>query len=91
MKGTMSLVDIKTRLRAVVGHENVVDDLKALRNHWQDYSLMPTDNLNFVVRPKTTEEIRDIVMLANDAHCPILPSSSRVSFHGAKQIPCLMA
>lgn len=74
---------IKENLKKIVGSDNVSDDPKELAAYATDHSLSPARLPNYVARPQTAEEILKIVQLANETSTPLIPSSSRVHFHGA--------
>ncbi len=73
----------KTELEQVVGKENVSDNPQALKDYSGDYSLTQPSLPNYVVWPKNPEEIQGIMRLADRKKIPVIPSSSRVHFHGA--------
>lgn len=74
---------IKKELVQVVGKEHVSDDLQTLKEYSRDYSLTQPSLPNYVVWPKNPEEIQGIMRLADRKKIPVIPSSSRVHFHGA--------
>ncbi|MBW2615919.1 MAG: FAD-binding oxidoreductase, partial [Deltaproteobacteria bacterium] len=73
---------IKEELSKIVGSENIFDDTDTLKKHSQDLSLEPSRSPNFVVTPGKTQEIQEIVELANKHFFPIIPVSSGVHFYG---------
>ena len=73
---------IKEELSKIVGSENIFDDTDTLKKHSQDLSLEPLRSPNFVVTPGKTQEIQEIVELANKHFFPIIPVSSGVHFYG---------
>ena len=74
---------VKTKLRDIVGVENFSDDPEVLSTYSQDFSLAPAGVPNYVVKPKTAEEVQKVVQLANKNRLPVVPTSSLVHFHGA--------
>jgi FAD/FMN-containing dehydrogenase len=74
---------VKTKLREIVGPENFSDDAEVLNAYSTDFSLVPAGVPNYVVKPKTVQEVQKIVQLANKNLLPVVPTSSAVHFHGA--------
>jgi FAD/FMN-containing dehydrogenase len=74
---------MKKELRAIVGSKYVIDDPKVLEAYAEDYSLSPPRMPNYIVRPKYSKEVQEVVKLANDYKTPLTPCSSAVHFHGA--------
>jgi len=63
--------------------ENFVSDQKAERYFYaRDGGLMPPHEPDFVVMPKTTEEVQEIVKLANREKVPIVPKGSGLALTG---------
>lgn len=73
----------KTELTAIVGHEHVSDDRMTLKSYSEDQSFLPARSPNYVVKPKDTEEIQEIIKLANRTKMPVIPISSGIHFYGA--------
>lgn len=74
---------VKTELSKIVRPENFFDDPEVLNNYSRDFSLVPPGVPNFVVKPKTAEEVQKVIQLANKNLLPVVPVSSSVHFHGA--------
>jgi len=74
---------IKNELKTIVGTEYVSDDPVILEEYSRDQSFHPRRSPTYVVKPKATEEIQEIVRLANRSKIPIVPSSSGIHFYGA--------
>lgn len=70
------MVDRK-ELDAIVGMDNVYDDLDILEQYSEDRSLTNPVRPSFVIRPHTLEEVQGIVQWANNTQTPIIPVSSR--------------
>jgi hypothetical protein len=70
-------------LRDIVGTENVFDDQDTLDRYSIDQSLNPPKKPSFVVRPKSTEEVQELIKYANKTLTPLIPSSSGIHFFGA--------
>jgi FAD/FMN-containing dehydrogenase len=76
-------VAVKAKLRQIVGAENFSDDPKVLKAYSRDFSLAPAGVPNYVVKPKTAQEVQKVIQLANKNLLPVVPTSSSVHFHGA--------
>jgi FAD/FMN-containing dehydrogenase len=76
-------VTIKAKLREMVGRENFSDAPKVLNMYSKDFSLAPAGVPNYVVKPKTAEEVQKVIQFANEHSLPVVPVSSSVHFHGA--------
>jgi len=76
-------MSIREKLLKIVGRENVFDDVAVLEAYSQDFSLAPSGMPNYVVKPKSAEEIQEIINLANEDMTPVVPVSSGVHFNGA--------
>jgi FAD/FMN-containing dehydrogenase len=76
-------VSIKTKLQQAVGREHFSDDPEVLATYSKDFSLLPPGMPNYVVKPKTAEEVQKIIQLANENLIPVVPVSSAAHFHGA--------
>lgn len=61
------------RLADVVGPQYVSDKPFVLKAYARDFGTMPASQPNLVVRPKTTEEVAEIVKIANEFKVPIVP------------------
>jgi len=76
-------VTVKTKLREIVGPENFSADPEVLSAYSRDFSLVPAGVPNYLVKPKTVQEVQKIVQLANKSKLPVVPTSSLVHFNGA--------
>lgn len=76
-------MDVRKRLLNIVGAKNFSDDPKVLREYSKDFSLMPPGMPNYVVKPKNAQEVSEIIEFVNENKIPVVPSSSKVHFHGA--------
>jgi FAD/FMN-containing dehydrogenase len=76
-------VTIKTKLREIVGTDNFSDDPEVLDQYSRDFSLTPAGVPNYLVKPKTSQEVQKVVQLANKNKLPVVPVSSSVHFNGA--------
>jgi FAD/FMN-containing dehydrogenase len=73
----------KSQLQDIVGNERVIDDPVALEEYSRDHSFVSPRKPSLVVKPKTGEEIRQVVKLANKEAFPLIPvSSGPPRFHG---------
>jgi hypothetical protein len=70
-------------LRDIVGADNVLDDQEILEHYAADQSLNPPKKPAAVVKPGSTEEVQQVVQLANKNLTPIIPVSSGIHFTGA--------
>jgi len=76
-------MELKERLAKIVGAKYVSDKPDSLKVYAQDYSLTPPMLPNFAVQPKDSQEIQQIVRLADEYRMPVIPVSSSVHFQGA--------
>nr|WP_294903414.1 FAD-linked oxidase C-terminal domain-containing protein [uncultured Lacibacter sp.] len=76
-------MQIVQQLKAIVGDEYVFGDEESLNNYAHD----ETENLHFlpevVVKPRTTEEISQIMKLCNEAVIPVTPRGAGTGLAGA--------
>ncbi len=84
----MNKAEIKKGLEAIVGINRVFDGLpERLAYRWGnvvEYRIKPPHFIaDFVVQPKTTEEVSRIVKLANKHKTPIVPWGGGTDFTGA--------
>lgn len=70
-------------LRDIVGAKNVLDDEETLALYAKDQSLAAPKRPCAVVKPKSAEEIQELVAFANKTLTPLIPSSSKIHFYGA--------
>lgn len=73
---------IKDGLAAIVGSKSVLTEPAILDKYSRDQSFTPPRKPNYVVKPKTLEEIQGIIRLANERLMPVIPYSSGTDFHG---------
>jgi len=76
-------VTVKTKLREIVGAENFSADPEVLSTYSRDFSLVPAGVPNYLVKPKTAQEVQKVIQLANKSRLPVVPTSSLVHFNGA--------
>ncbi len=76
-------MELKEKLYQIVGGEFVVDSPEELAPYGRDYSLSLAGMPDYVVKPKSKEEIQQILKLANEYRTPVIPVSSAVHFWGA--------
>jgi len=74
---------IKNDLITIVGTEYVSDDLAIIEKYSKDRSFLQARTPNYVTEPKSTEEVQEIVKLANKNKIPVVPISSGIHFYGA--------
>jgi FAD/FMN-containing dehydrogenase len=83
-RGEMSLEE---RLRGITAVGRVFDATDALETYSRDESFMPKVRPRCIVKPKDMEEVRKIVMLANETGTPIVPISSGAPHFRGDSIP----
>lgn len=66
----------KTKLVAIFGADNVIDDPTVLAGYASDMSFVNRMMPDYVVRPKNTEEIKKLLQLARQTLTPLVPVSS---------------
>jgi FAD/FMN-containing dehydrogenase len=69
-------------LAGIAGPAYVSDDDFTLETYSRDTSPLPPNKQGIVVRPANTDQVVDIVKLANVTKIPIVPSGGRASFYG---------
>jgi glycolate oxidase len=69
-------------LVTIVGKDFVSDRKEERYFYARDGGLMPAHEPNFVAMPKTTEEVQEIVKLANREKVPIVPKGSGLALTG---------
>jgi FAD/FMN-containing dehydrogenase len=75
--------NIALKFRNIVGENNFFDAPEVLEAYSKDYSFAPARKPLFVIKPKNTNEIKQIIDLANETLTPIIPTSSGFpKFHG---------
>ncbi|MEM0240870.1 MAG: FAD-binding oxidoreductase [Candidatus Nezhaarchaeales archaeon] len=79
----MSVHEKVNALKKIVGPENVIDSKPALLIYSKDASPMRGKVPIAVVRPSSTEEVREIVLWANKTRTPLYPRSGGTSLWGA--------
>lgn len=71
------------RFKDVVGADNFYGAPEILELYSKDHSFVPSRKPLAVVKPKTTDEIKEIIDLANETHITLIPTSSGFpKFHG---------
>jgi FAD/FMN-containing dehydrogenase len=76
-------LEIKAKLREIIGVEYVFDEPQIMERYSKDYSLDPPRMPNYVVQPKDVTQVQDVIKLANEHRMPVIPCSSGVHFNGA--------
>ncbi|RMF94777.1 MAG: FAD-binding oxidoreductase [Candidatus Schekmanbacteria bacterium] len=74
--------DIKKKLAGIVGESNVKDDDETRERYSKDVSLSKPRKPSFVVYPENTEQVCNIVKLANEEKIPVVPVSSGTHNYG---------
>ena len=75
-------MNVKEELTKIVGTDKFFDSSEDLAAYSRDHSLIRGCHPAFVVKPKNTEEVQNIVKLARESKTPVIPSSSKLHFHG---------
>lgn len=73
---------ILKNLADIVGAEYVSSDPNTLLAYSRDTSFSAAGVPQYVVKPKNTGEVQQIIKLANELGVPVTPCSSRVHFYG---------
>jgi len=74
--------DITKSLAEIVGENHVSDRPEEAYFYARDPGLMPAHEPDYVVVPKTAEEIRNVVRLANREKIPIVPMGAGMALTG---------
>jgi len=74
--------EVKEKLAGIVGEKNVTEDPIVIKKYSSDLSFEPPGRPSFVVFPKNTREICELVKLANEMVIPVLPVSSGTHNYG---------
>ncbi len=74
---------LKQSLQNIAGSQNVFDNHETLEKYSRDQSFVTPGTPDFVIFPHTTEEIQEVVRLANQTKTPLVPFSSGLNLHGA--------
>jgi len=74
--------EVKERLIEIVGKDKVRDDQEMLSRYSRDRSLEPPGRPSFIVFPKNTQEVSEIVAYANELHLAVVPLSSGTHNYG---------
>ena len=61
------------KLAKVVGPKYVSDEPFVLESYSRDFGAMPASRPDIVIRPGTTDEIAEIMRIANDLRIPVVP------------------
>ena len=67
-------------LRDIVGAANVLEDQESLAFYSTDQSLTPPQKPQAVVKPKSSEEVQELVQYTNKTSTPLVPVSSGIHF-----------
>ncbi len=78
----VAATQIIERLKEIVKLGKVLTDEDALQSYGQDWTRRHAPNPLAIVLPKTTEEVRAIVMAANELEFGLVPSGGRTGLSG---------
>lgn len=76
-------MNIKRSLTRIVGDNFFFDRSSELESYSRDFSLNPPGMPTYVLQPKNTEEIQEVIRLASEHKIPVITSSSGVHFYGS--------
>lgn len=76
-------MSIRDKLQEIAGKTSFSNDPKTLFSYTSDYSLVPPGTANYVVKLKKTEQVKQVVDLANEYQIPVIPVSSKIHFTGS--------
>ncbi len=68
--------------RSIVGYEYASTNEEALEEYSQDQSPFPAIQPEMILKPRTTEEVSEILKLCNKARVSVMPFGSGYSFSG---------
>ena len=71
-----------SRLADILGERHVITDDDARRNYGQDWTRFFSPSPCGVVFPTSTEQVRDLVLLARQERLPLVPSGGRTGLSG---------
>jgi FAD/FMN-containing dehydrogenase len=74
--------EVKEKIARIVGEDLVTDDADVLARYSRDRSHEPEGRPAFVVFPKNTEQVCNIMKLANELLLPLVPVSSGTHNYG---------
>jgi FAD/FMN-containing dehydrogenase len=72
----------REELLELVGSESFTDDPEVLEAYSTDFGLVPPGAPNYVVKPRKTEEVHNVIEFANEHSIPVVPVSSQAHFYG---------
>jgi len=66
----------KEKLAKIVGAENVFDEHEVVGEYARDMSFVPPGRPEYVVKPRSKDDVQSIVKWANETRVPLVPVSS---------------
>jgi FAD/FMN-containing dehydrogenase len=81
-----SPTDTQTALRAIAaaaGEKGWTDDPETMAPHLEDWRSFYSGEAAMLLRPRTTQQVSDILRLANEANIPVVPQGGNTSMCGA--------
>jgi FAD/FMN-containing dehydrogenase len=75
--------EVQERLIRIVGREQIKDDQETLTRYSRDASLQPPGRASFVVFPENVQQLRELVLYANEMRLPVVPASSGTHAYGS--------
>ena len=84
MKMTQSLSKFVKELQTIVGEENATDDQAICASYSRDqhWHFVPAKNPAYIVRPGNKEEVRRVLIFANNEKIPVIPYSTGINVRG---------
>jgi glycolate oxidase subunit GlcD len=73
----LSQAELESQLKAIVGDDKVKTDADSLETFGKDWTKIYPPNPTAIVFPKTTQQVQDIVKLANKHKVALVPSGGR--------------
>jgi hypothetical protein len=77
----------KDELIKIVGSEGILDDTRSLEEYSSDESFIEPNIPSYIVKPKSADEIQQLVKWANQAHVPLVPVSSESPHFRGDSVP----
>lgn len=74
--------DIILQLSHIVGSENILTDDDSKNHYGKDFTQHYIPNSIAIVFPRNEQHVVDIVKLANEMHCGLVPSGGRTGYSG---------
>lgn len=76
------ILTIQQKLQQIFSSEQLLQDADSLQYYGKDRTTIYTPNPLAVVFPRTTEQVQQLVQLAREFHCGLVPSAGRTGYSG---------